>query len=84
MVIIQRESFHASLSRADVALPQLAQPATTASEEEGWISSSWGDSENHRRAKFYRLTKAGRKQLEVETTWWGRISWAIDHALEAS
>ncbi|MGD0124084.1 MAG: PadR family transcriptional regulator [Terriglobia bacterium] len=67
-----------------VVKPGSLFPALHRMEEEGWISSFWGDSENHRRAKFYRLTKAGRKQLEVETTRWGRISWAIDHALEAS
>ena len=59
-------------------------PALHRLEEEGWISSSWGDSENNRRAKFYRLTKAGRKQLEVKAKRWGRISWAIAQALEAS
>lgn len=53
-------------------------------EDEGWISSFWGDSENNRRAKYYRLTKPGRKQLEVETKRWGRISWAIARVLEAS
>jgi DNA-binding PadR family transcriptional regulator len=53
-------------------------------EEEGWISSFWGDSENNRRAKFYRLNRAGRKQLEVETKRWDRVSWAIDQALETS
>src|SRR5580692_84528 len=59
-------------------------PALHRMEEEGWISSFWGDSENKRRAKFYRLTKPGRKQLEAETKRWGRISWAIAQALEAS
>ena len=59
-------------------------PALHRMEDEGWISSFWGDSENNRRAKYYRLTKAGRKQLEVETARWGRIAWAIDQALEAS
>jgi PadR family transcriptional regulator, regulatory protein PadR len=58
-------------------------PALHRMEEEGWISSFWGDSENNRRAKYYRLTKAGRKQLEVETKRWSRISWAIEQALEA-
>ena len=56
-------------------------PALHRMEEEGWISGSWGDSENNRRAKYYRLTKAGRRQLEVETQRWGRISWAIAQAL---
>ena len=50
----------------------------------GWISFEEGVSKNNRRAKYYRLTKAGRKQLEVETKRWGRISWAIAQALEAS
>jgi DNA-binding PadR family transcriptional regulator len=53
-------------------------------EEEGWISSFWGESENNRRAKYYRLSKAGLKQLEVETKRWGRITWAIGQALETS
>ena len=59
-------------------------PALHRMEEEGWIASFWGDSENNRRAKYYRLTKAGTKQLEVETKRWGRISWAIAQALETS
>ena len=59
-------------------------PALHRMEEAGWISSFWGDSENNRRAKYYRLTKPGRKQLEAETERWGRISWAITQALEAS
>jgi len=59
-------------------------PALHRMEEEGWISGFWGDSENNSRAKYYKLTKAGRKQLDVETEKWGRISWAIAQALEAS
>ena len=59
-------------------------PALHRMDDEGWISSFWGDSENNRRAKYYRLTNAGRKQLEVQTKRWGRISWAIDQALETS
>jgi transcriptional regulator len=58
-------------------------PALHRMEDEGWISAFWGDSENNRRAKYYRLTKAGRKQLEAETAKWGRISWAMAQALEA-
>ena len=52
--------------------------------KECWISAFWGDSESKRRAKYYRLTKAGQKQPEAETKRWGRISWAIHQALEAS
>ena len=59
-------------------------PALHRMEEEGWISSFWGDSENNRRAKYYLLAKAGVKQLEVETKRWGRISWAIARALAVS
>jgi PadR family transcriptional regulator PadR len=59
-------------------------PALHRMEEEGWLVSSWGESENNRRAKYYRLTKAGRRQLESETQRWGRISLAIARALEAS
>ena len=59
-------------------------PALHRMEEEGWISAFWGESENNRRAKYYRLSKAGRKQLEAETKRWDRISWAIAQALETS
>lgn len=67
-----------------VVKPGSLFPALHGMEEEGWISSYWGDSENNRRAKFYRLTKPGRKQLEAETKRWGRISLAIAQALQAS
>ena len=66
-----------------VVKPGSLFPALHRMEEEGSISSFWGDSENNRRAKYYRLTKAGRKQLDVETKRWGRIAWAIAQALEA-
>jgi PadR family transcriptional regulator PadR len=67
-----------------VVKPGSLFPALHRMEEEGWISSFWGESENNRRAKYYRLAKAGRKQLEVEAERWGRISWAIGRALETS
>jgi PadR family transcriptional regulator, regulatory protein PadR len=67
-----------------VVKPGSLFPALHRMEEEGWISAFWGDSENNRRAKFYRLTKAGRKQLQLETKRWDRISLAITQALEAS
>lgn len=67
-----------------VVKPGSLFPALHRMEEEGWISAFWGDSENNRRAKYYRLTKAGQKQLEIEKKRWGRISWAIAQALEAS
>ncbi|MGA8104518.1 MAG: PadR family transcriptional regulator [Candidatus Acidiferrales bacterium] len=67
-----------------VVKPGSLFPALHRMEEEGWIASFWGDSENNRRAKYYRLTKPGRKQFEVEAKRWGRISWAIAQALETS
>jgi len=57
-------------------------PALHRMEEAGWLSSSWGESENHRRAKFYQLTKLGRRQLKQETSQWARISAAMASALE--
>src|ERR1700726_5000716 len=59
-------------------------PALHRMEEAGWLKSSWGESENNRRAKYYSLTKAGRRQLETETEDWQRISLAIGSALRAS
>jgi PadR family transcriptional regulator PadR len=57
-------------------------PALHRMEEAGWLTSSWGESENSRRAKFYRLSKAGRRQLKEETDQWTRISAAMASALE--
>ena len=59
-------------------------PALHRMEEAGWLKSEWGESENNRRAKFYNLTKAGRRQLETETEDWQRISLAIGSALRAT
>ncbi len=59
-------------------------PALHRMEEEGWLASYWGESENNRRAKYYELTKAGRRQLVTEKEKWGRISLAIARALEAN
>src|SRR5579863_10663351 len=56
-------------------------PALHRLEEGGWLSSEWGDSEHKRRAKFYALTKAGRRHLEVETKSWRSISLAIARAI---
>jgi PadR family transcriptional regulator PadR len=67
-----------------VVKPGSLFPALHRMEEEGWISAFWGESENKRRAKYYRLSKAGEKQLEAETERWSRISLAIGQALEAS
>jgi PadR family transcriptional regulator PadR len=59
-------------------------PALHRMEEAGWLSSFWGDSENNRRAKFYRMTKAGKSQLEVETELWTRVAVAMANALKAT
>jgi PadR family transcriptional regulator PadR len=52
-------------------------PALYRLEYKGWIKAEWGNSENNRRAKFYRLTATGRKQLESELETWDRLSGAI-------
>ncbi len=57
-------------------------PALHRMEEAGWLASEWGESENSRRAKFYKLTRAGHKQLKQETDEWTRISQAMASALE--
>ena len=59
-------------------------PALHRMEEAGWLSSSWGESENNRRAKYYKLTKAGQRQLETETKDWQKISLAIASALQST
>jgi len=56
-------------------------PALYRMEERGWLASFWGESENHRKAKFYGLTRAGRRQLREEEAEWGRIVVAIGAAL---
>jgi len=58
-------------------------PALHRLEEAGALSSSWQPSENNRRAKFYSLTKAGRRRLGDETAQWNRVALAMAHALEA-
>jgi PadR family transcriptional regulator PadR len=56
-------------------------PALQRLEERGWISAKWGTSTNNRKARFYSLTPAGRKQLVTETTKWQRLSAAIARVL---
>ena len=56
-------------------------PALQRLERRGWITASWGTSENNRRAKYYRLTAAGRKQLAAETNKWERLAAAIGRVL---
>ena len=57
-------------------------PALHKLEQEGWIQSEWKPSENNRRAKFYSLTRLGRRQLEKETANWNRLSSAISHVVQ--
>jgi PadR family transcriptional regulator PadR len=53
-------------------------PALHRLEEQGWLKSEWGESENNRRAKYYSLTKPGRKRLDEEVAQWRRLSSAIE------
>jgi transcriptional regulator len=57
-------------------------PALLRLEQRGWISASWGSSENNRRAKFYALTRRGEKQLAAEARNWSRIAAIIERMLE--
>jgi PadR family transcriptional regulator, regulatory protein PadR len=59
-------------------------PALYRMEDKGWIAADWGKSENNRRAKFYSLTRAGRKQLEEETALWKRVCRAITLVLQGT
>jgi transcriptional regulator len=59
-------------------------PALHRMEEAQWLSSTWGESENNRRAKYYQLTPLGRRQLKVESDQWTRIAAAMAQALETS
>ncbi len=56
-------------------------PALHRLERRGWVESHWGPSESNRRAKYYRLTARGRKQLQVETTAWRRMNQAVECVL---
>ena len=58
-------------------------PAVHRLEEKGWLTCEWGPSENNRKAKYYKLTRAGRKQLDVETQAWQTVAQAIAFALQA-
>jgi transcriptional regulator len=69
---------------AFVVGPDSLFPALHRLEEKGWLTSLWGDSENNRRAKYYELTKAGRRQLTAETEEWSRVAGAMRAALEST
>jgi len=53
-------------------------------EQQGWIASEWGNSDNNRQAKYYRITKTGRKQLDEEAENWERLSGAIAQILQTT
>jgi len=59
-------------------------PALYRIEQQGWIESEWGVSENNQQAKFYKLTRQGRKQLQVEEENWGRLAGAIFKVMATS
>jgi len=59
-------------------------PALHRLEERGWLSAEWGESENRRRAKYYRLTRAGRRHLGAETASWDRVAAAMASAIAAT
>ena len=75
------ERIHA-VSRETLQVPQGSlYPALHRLERRGWIAAEWGASENNRRAKYYELTRAGRKRLETETTAWARLTEAVSLVL---
>lgn len=59
-------------------------PALHRMENQDWLASEWGESESNRRARYYRLTRSGRRQLETEKVRWDRVALAIAQALEAN
>lgn len=59
-------------------------PALYRMEQRGWIEAEWGQSENNRKAKFYSLTKVGRKQLDTEKLSWNKLTVAIGQVLQGS
>lgn len=58
-------------------------PALLRLQQKGWIESGWGTSENNRRARFYTITRAGRRQLAAETESWGRTVTMVNRVLES-
>ena len=59
-------------------------PALHRLEERGWVNGEWGPSENNRQAKYYKLTRAGRKQLQVESESWERLSAAVSRIVQTT
>ena len=70
------------VSRDVVQVPQGSlYPALHRLERRGWIAAEWGASDNNRKAKFYELTRAGRKQFEAESAAWGKLTAAVSLVL---
>ena len=69
---------------AFVVKPGSLFPALHRLEQKGWIRGSWGETENRRRAKFYDLTRGGRRRLDTERKNWERVSLAVTRMLEAT
>ena len=73
------------VSRATLQIPQGSlYPALHRLERKGWISAEWGASDNNRRAKFYQLTRSGRRQLEAEAEAWQRLTTAVSLIMDMS
>src|SRR5882672_3171393 len=73
------------VSRATLQIPQGSlYPALHRLERRGWIKAEWGVSDNNRKAKYYNLTRAGRKQLETGASAWGKLSRAVALVLDMS
>jgi PadR family transcriptional regulator, regulatory protein PadR len=71
------------VSRATLQIPQGSlYPSLHRLERRGWITAEWGVSDNNRKAKYYSLTRAGRKQLATETTDWSRLTAAVRLVLD--
>jgi len=71
------------VSRATLQIPQGSlYPALHRLERRGWIRAEWGASDNNRKAKFYELTRAGRKQLDAESDAWARLTRAVALVLD--
>lgn len=70
------------VSRATLQIPQGSlYPALHRLERRGWIRAEWGASDNNRRAKYYELTRTGKKQLQSETEAWAKLTTAVDLVL---
>jgi transcriptional regulator len=59
-------------------------PALHRLEKRGWLAAEWGESDNGRQAKFYKLSAKGRKQLACEESNWNRLAWAVGHILQTA